>query len=85
MSTTTDQTAYGINVNMGNLSDSGGSLNLFAADGFTDEMVAAIYQALAALTWPQPVRPGSNITVFKNDQSSTNYATGYATDPVTFS
>lgn len=85
MSTVNNATQYSINVNMGNVNNSGGSLTLFAADGFTDDMVAAIYQALAGLTWPQAVRPGGNIGVSKNDQASTNYTTGYSTTPVTFS
>jgi hypothetical protein len=77
-------TQYTIQVSMGNLADSGGSLTLYAADGFTDAMVAAIYQALANLTWPQTVRPGGNIGVSKDDQTSTSYTTGYTSNPVTF-
>jgi hypothetical protein len=85
MSSSSGFTQYSINISIGDTSDSGGSLNFYAADGYTDEMVAEIYQALVSLTWPLTVRPGGNISVSKSDQSSTIYTTGYTTDPVTFS
>ena len=85
MSSSSGFTQWSINISIGDVNDSGGSLNFYEADGYTDAMVAEIYQALANLTWPLAVRPGQNIAVSKSDQSSTIYGTGYATDPVTFS
>lgn len=84
MSTSSDATQYSIYINMGSVANSGGSLNFYAADGYTDAMVAAIYEGLAALPWPEAVRPGQNIAVFRSDQSNTSYTTNYTTSPVSF-
>jgi hypothetical protein len=86
MSTETDTTQWSISISIGNNNDSGGTLNFYAADGYTDAIVGEIYQALAGLTaWPLTVWPGSNWAVSKSGQASTSYATGYSTVPVTFS
>lgn len=83
MSTESDVTQYGISIFIGNQSNT--QINLYASDGFTDEMVAGIYEALIGATWPQAVTPGGNISVFKSGQANTSYNTDYQASPVTFS
>lgn len=83
MSTQTSSDEYSISVFMGELTSA--QITLYAADGFTDEMVAGIYAALAGATWPAAVTPGANIAVFKNGQATTGYETDYSAAPVTFS